>query len=123
MNWKIYFLFYLRQHLKLFAALVKVDEALGDDVGYGRVDHDEVREEGAQVGNGPVADPAGVLLVLLQHLLQVVVLLSRGVREPRRPLPHQQLPLGHSVVLLTAVVATNNNKLSCVLYIRLINVA
>jgi hypothetical protein len=93
--------FYLGQHLELLAPLVEVDESLGaDHVRNGGVDHDEVGEEGAEVGDGPVADAARVLLVLLQHLLQVVVLLARRVREARRSLAHQQLALRHRVVLL-----------------------
>ena len=40
---------HLGQDLELFPPLVKVDEAVGDDVRDGRVDHRQVGEEGAQV--------------------------------------------------------------------------
>ena len=40
---------HLGQDLELFPPLVKVDEAVGDYVRDGRVDHRQVGEEGAQV--------------------------------------------------------------------------
>lgn len=91
---------YLCQDLKLFSAFVKVDEALGHHVRDSGVNHDQVGQECAQVGNGAVADPARVLLVLLQHLLQVVVVLAGSVRKPRSALADQQLALRHRVVVL-----------------------
>ena len=48
-NCKKYQFIYLGQNLKLFPPLVKVDEAVGDDIRDGRVDHRQVGQEGAQV--------------------------------------------------------------------------
>ena len=72
----------LCKNFKLLPSLVKVDEPLVDNVGHGRVDHDEVGEEGAQVGDGAVADSLGVLLVLLEDLLQVGVVISSCGGKP-----------------------------------------
>ena len=48
---------YLSQDLKLLPPLVEVDELLlGDGVRDGRVDHSQVGQKGAQVGNRAVAD-------------------------------------------------------------------
>ena len=70
---------HLSKNLELLPPLVEVDESLLHGVRYGRVYHGQVCEEGAEVGDGAVADGPRVLLVLLQHLLQVVVLHTRSV--------------------------------------------
>jgi hypothetical protein len=41
----------------------------------------------------------GVFRVLLQHLLQVVVLLADGVREPGGALAHKKFTLGQCIVV------------------------
>ena len=116
---------YLGQHLELLPPLVEVDESVGDLVGDGGVDHGEIGEEGAEVGDGAVTgegvalhgkanlvgfrktrdclsrsieskscswllpDGSAALVVLLQHLLEVVILLPRRVRELGRALPEE----------------------------------
>ena len=47
---------HLGQNLELFPPLVKVDEAVGDDVRDGRVDHRQVGQEGAQVWYRAIAE-------------------------------------------------------------------
>ena len=47
---------HLGQNLKLFPPLVKVDEAVGDDIRDGRVDHRQVGQEGAQVWYRAIAE-------------------------------------------------------------------
>ena len=47
---------HLSQNLKLFPPLVKVDEAVGDDVRDGCVDHRQVGQEGAQVWYRAIAE-------------------------------------------------------------------
>ena len=47
---------HLGQNLELFPPLVKVDEAVGDDVRDGRVDHRQVGQESAQVWYRAIAE-------------------------------------------------------------------
>ena len=96
---------YLSQNLKLLPPLVKVDQAVRDDVGDGRVDHREVGEEGAQVWDRAIAametfskevfDPAlpdspTVLNVFLQNFLQMMIFFPRCVGKLCRPLPAEE---------------------------------
>ena len=52
---------YLGKHLELLPPLVEVDESVGDLVWDGGVDHGEICEEGAEVGDGAVTGE-GVML-------------------------------------------------------------
>ena len=91
----------MRQNFKFFSTFVKIDETFGHDVRHGCIYHGQIRQEGSQVGYGAVTDGARVLLMLLQHFLQMVIVFADRVRKPGRALTHQQFPLGHGIVILT----------------------
>lgn len=68
----------LRQHLKLFAFLVEVDEIVARRVGNGSVNHCEVGEERSEIGNRAVTNEH---VLLLEDFLQVAIILADSVSE------------------------------------------